>query len=118
MLFCPRCANLLLVELTHAPGTVDERGNAEARARFYCQVCPYGYVVEDKYEEYVPLKRKVVDDVLGGEEAWRNVDQTGAVCPKCSHGKAYFFQVQIRSGDEPMSVFYKCVKCEHRWREG
>ena len=95
--------------------------------------------------------------MLGGEEAWRNVDATSgaqpvpmckprqgsrrllpaAVCPKCSHNKAFFMQVQIRSGDEPMTTFYKaraprrllrnasaesrtsqCVACKHQWREG
>ena len=75
----------------------------------------------------VPTHSKEVDDVLGGEEAWRNVDATSgarparecgtspgaltlppaAVCPKCSHNKAFFMQVQIRSGDEPMTTFYK-----------
>jgi DNA-directed RNA polymerase subunit M/transcription elongation factor TFIIS len=30
-----------------------------------------------------------------------------ARCPKCSHEKAFFMQVQIRSADEPMTIFYK-----------
>jgi DNA-directed RNA polymerase III subunit RPC11 len=62
--------------------------------------------------------RKAVDDVLGGEEAWQNVDQTEAVCAKCNHTRAYFTQHQLRSADEPMTIFYKCVKCGNRWREG
>ncbi len=65
------------------------------------------------------LPRKVVDDVLGGEGAWDNVDQTNAQCPveTCGSNKAYYFQIQIRSADEPMTTFYKCCKCGHRWRE-
>ncbi len=27
-------------------------------------------------QKKVPLQRKMVDDVLGGDEAWTNVDQT------------------------------------------
>ena len=64
------------------------------------------------------LDRKAVDDVLGGKEAWKDVDQTDATCPNCSFRKAYFYQVQIRSADEPMTVFYKCADCGHQWREG
>lgn len=74
------------------------------------------------------LKRKEVDDVLGGKEAWANVDKTDsesitkqydfgrfnndsdltmciAACPKCDHRRAYFRQMQIRSADEPMTTF-------------
>jgi DNA-directed RNA polymerase III subunit RPC11 len=40
-----------------------------------------------------------------------------AVCPKCNHNEAYFMQMQIRSADEPMSIFYKCVKCAHQWND-
>jgi len=56
--------------------------------------------------------------VLGGDEAWKNVDRTAVECPKCDHGYAYFMQIQIRSADEPMSTFFKCCKCGHQWRDG
>lgn len=40
-------------------------------------------------------------------------------CPRehCNGTKAYFRQVQIRSADEPMTNFYKCVACANEWRE-
>ena len=68
----------------------------------------------------IPLVRKQVDDVLGGSDAWKNVDKTEVTCPKCAHGSAYYMQVQTRSADEPMSIFYKCCaeECGNRWREG
>lgn len=94
------------------------------------------------------MKRKEVDDVMGGEGAWDNVDQTegmtdnppspnrpprrqagklglrnirftdvfafflpptAAQCPSedCTGTKAYFYMVQIRSADEPMTAFFK-----------
>lgn len=66
------------------------------------------------------LKRKEVDDVLGGADAWKNVDSTEVTCPKCEHERAYFMLIQIRSADEPSSIFYKCCNddCQHQWREG
>jgi len=32
-------------------------------------------------------------------------------CKKCKGKRAYFWIRQMRSGDEPESKFYKCVKC-------
>ncbi|KAI5077853.1 hypothetical protein GOP47_0007677 [Adiantum capillus-veneris] len=108
--FCPSCGNLLLVE--HA---------AVGRSlRFFCPTCPYVFPIERKISNKLQLKQKEVDDVLGGEEAWKNVDRTEAVCPKCTFRQAYFMQIQIRSADEPMSTFYKCCNhnCQFQWREG
>ncbi|KAK2161113.1 hypothetical protein LSH36_121g09042 [Paralvinella palmiformis] len=64
-------------------------------------------------------KLKEVDDVLGGSAAWENVDSTEETCPKCSHKRAFFMQIQTRSADEPMTTFYKCcnMQCGHRWRD-
>ncbi|RQM28727.1 hypothetical protein B5M09_008137 [Aphanomyces astaci] len=64
MHFCPTCGNLLMVE-------PDSDG-----MRFCCQTCPYIFKINQKVETKVPLQRKKVDDVLGGDEAWENVDQT------------------------------------------
>ncbi|WFC96490.1 RNA polymerase III C11 subunit [Malassezia brasiliensis] len=72
----------------------------------------------------IRLERKQVDDVMGGEDSWKNVDSTDATCPKCDHGRAYYMQLQIRSADEPIiltavTTFYKCTKqeCGFQWRE-
>ena len=84
------------------------------------------------------MKRKEVEDVLGGKGAWDNVDKTDAQCTRegCDGGQAFFYQVQIRSADEPMTTFYKvsyaapffskleaavltlcqCTTCAQTWR--
>lgn len=107
--FCPNCSNMLLI----APGD-------DGQNKFYCLTCPYefkitGFLIYDR----TMLHRKEVDDVLGGEGFWDNVDQTKVQCPKdeCGGDKAYFYQLQIRSADEPMTTFYKCTKCGNKWRE-
>ena len=106
--FCPTCANMLLVD--HSP--------YGGGLKLYCQTCPYTYDITTTVRSEVPCETKEVDDVLGGDEAWKNVDKTVATCPKCDHGQAYFMQIQIRSADEPMSTFYKCCSCANQWREG
>ena len=42
--------------------------------RFFCRTCPYVFLVETKFENKMHLERKEVDDVLGGKEAWKDVD--------------------------------------------
>jgi len=107
MLFCPSCGNLVLVQ------------SNQQENQFFCQTCPYQFAITRPYKNETKLKRKEVDDVLGGEEGWKNVDSTDVTCPKCEHDRAYFMQIQTRSADEPMSIFYKCTnhKCQHQWNE-
>ena len=102
VLFCPFCGNTLLIEFLSS-------------LQWYCQTCPYVCSVTQAYRKVVPLQRKKVDDVLGGEEAWKNVDQTDATCPSCSFERAFFIQIQIRSADEPSTTFYRCAnsKCSN-----
>ncbi|KAI9103804.1 hypothetical protein DFS34DRAFT_576251 [Phlyctochytrium arcticum] len=107
MYFCPSCANLLSVTPS------DSGTNA-----FSCSTCPYICSVTKPIIQRTLYQRKQTDDVLGGAAAWENVDSTEARCPKCEHGRAYFMQLQIRSADEPMSIFFKCCKCTEQWREG
>ncbi|KAF3036285.1 RNA polymerase III C11 subunit [Didymella heteroderae] len=94
--------------------------------RFECLTCPYHFVINKRYYERKYLKKKEVEDILGGKGAWDNVDKTedaeqpcAMQCPneKCRNDQAYWYQLQIRSADEPMTAFYKCTKCAKEWRE-
>ena len=88
-----------------------------------CRTCPFQYEVKKKMYETIRMKRKEAEDVLGGKDAWENVDSTegkfiddlqtstdrSVPCPEdsCDGARAFFYQVQIRSADEPMTTFYK-----------
>ena len=66
------------------------------------------------------LQRKEVDDVLGGAEAWKDAHVTSVQCPNvrdCRSQHAFFMEIQIRSGDEPATLFYRCQQCSHQWKE-
>ena len=93
MLFCPTCSNILLTEQTG-----DDM-------RFFCRTCPYIYRIETKFESKMQLQRKELDDVLGGAEAFKDAIVTTIACANASSGcrsdKANFFEIQIRSSDEP-----------------
>ncbi|CAG5182612.1 uncharacterized protein ALTATR162_LOCUS10247 [Alternaria atra] len=111
------------------PTTEDSVG----QNRFECLTCPYHFVINKRYYERKYLKKKEVEDILGGKGAWDNVDKTEGIsndaegylrprilqCPneKCRNHEAYWYQLQIRSADEPMTAFYKCTQCAKEWRE-
>ena len=37
-------------------------------------------------------------------------------CGKCKSTKVSNYEKQTRSGDEPMTQFFECADCGHRWR--
>ncbi|KAI1718837.1 transcription factor s-II (TFIIS) domain-containing protein [Ditylenchus destructor] len=107
LLFCPTCGTLLQVE---------EGSDCN---QFVCKNCPYVLPITKPVTSRIYPRLKDLDEVLGGPGAWENAQVTEEHCPKCSHSKAYFMQLQTRSADEPMTVFYRCanVDCAHRWKE-
>lgn len=116
LLFCPSCSNVLTVSTTNVP---NGEGVADTVNRLECQTCPYQYILTKRYFERKNFARKEREDVFGGPGAWDNADKAKMQCPKdgCDGDEAAFFQVQIRSADEPMTGFYKCMTCGNRWRE-
>ena len=110
MQFCPQCANTLQLRM-------DPIGNTGLQ--YHCNTCPYIYRILRSIKNTTYMERKQVDDVLGGEKAWENVDSIDETCPKCEHARAYYMQIQTRSADEPMTTFYKCANhvCGYHWRE-
>ncbi len=56
-----------------------------------------------------------MDDVLGGKDAFVGAKEATVQegCRECGHKKAYFMEIQIRSADEPMTIFFRCVNCAY-----
>ncbi|KAK8008888.1 DNA-directed RNA polymerase III subunit RPC10 [Apiospora marii] len=109
LLFCPHCSNILTVSLSPDTG----------RNRLECRTCPYQHQITTPMFSRREFERKEREDVFGGPGEWDNADKTSVQCPKegCNGNQAAYFQVQIRSADEPMTSFYKCMTCGGRWRE-
>tara|TARA_X000000950_G_C13598129_1_gene530207 strand:+ start:185 stop:712 length:528 start_codon:yes stop_codon:yes gene_type:complete len=40
------------------------------------------------------------------------------VCGKCKNRKCVYYQIQIRSSDEPMTTFVSCLVCSNRFKIG
>lgn len=75
---CPICSNMLRISkvLPGDPSTEQYVG----LNRFQCLTCPYQYVLNRRYFERKPMKKKEVEDILGGKGAWDNVDKTNGGC--------------------------------------
>ncbi len=66
---------------------------------------------EDELVSVAPIK------VVGDKESkLSTLPITKIECPKCGHDEAMWWFLQTRSGDEPPTQFYRCVKCNHTWR--
>lgn len=37
-------------------------------------------------------------------------------CGKCKNNKISYQELQTRSGDESMTIFFTCITCGHKWR--
>jgi transcription elongation factor S-II len=37
-------------------------------------------------------------------------------CRKCKGNQCTYYQLQIRSADEPMTTFISCIQCGNRWK--
>lgn len=71
---CPSCSNTLTV--SRAPYNDAEPDYPNGRNRLECKTCPYQFLLDKRYYERKEMKRKDVEDVIGGKGSWDNVDQT------------------------------------------
>jgi len=72
-----------------------------------------------------PIKEKLGEsdpDFLVMEESDMRKDQglkstIKIDCEKCHNQEGVWWSLQTRSADEPETRFYRCVKCNHTWRD-
>jgi hypothetical protein len=74
------------------PTTEDSVG----QNRFECLTCPYHFVINKRYYERKYLKKKEVEDILGGKGAWDNVDKTEGI----SNDAEGYLRPRIRGSEE------------------
>ncbi|MEM1938535.1 MAG: transcription factor S [Acidilobaceae archaeon] len=108
--FCPNCGGLLQV-----------RRNKDT-IELYCPKC--NYTLDTKNQLLQPTKVEVKRNpkdrtiVVASKRQLATLEEVkGVICPKCGHDKAYFWMMQTRAADEPPTRFYRCIRCNHTWRE-
>ena len=108
MKFCPECGNLM---------NPDKR---EDGVYLVCGTCDHEELKEesDSDDSYKVVREgKEKEETAIVEKDTESLPKTKKKCPKCGHGKAYWWMQQTRSADEPSTRFYRCVECGHTWRE-
>ncbi len=105
MKFCEKC------------GTVMIAREEKNRVILVCRKCGF------KITDYKPLEiaetvsKQPMDDVIILEKNEEALPKTKAVCPKCNNKEAVWWLQQTRSADESPTIFLRCTKCKHSWRE-
>lgn len=106
--FCEKCGGLMMPQ------------KGERTTILECRRCGKRRLVKERVDfkfsthsekggrGVVVVEKKSVVDVL---------PKTTQQCPKCEHTEAFWWLQQTRSADEAPTRFYKCVKCNHIWRE-
>jgi transcription factor S len=98
--FCPKCGAVLV----------------QKKTREGCPRCSYTSKGKMKIvsSEKIDEKQDEVEVIKKDMETFPIVLEK---CKKCGNGKAYFWTVQTRSGDEAETKFFRCTECEFTWRE-
>ncbi len=106
--FCPECSSLL------------RKRNAGGEFTLDCK-CGYQKPLEkdiEKIEQNIQRKSKALEkNLVIVSEDISVYPKTSKFCPKCDYKEAETWQIQIRGADEPMTHFFRCVKCKYTWRE-
>jgi DNA-directed RNA polymerase subunit M len=96
MQFCPKCGIRL------------KKGT--------CQKCGYA---ENETKQDTKKKSQVQKSeltILDENDAKQTLPTITIDCEKCGHTEAVWWMLQTRSADEPTTQFYRCIQCNHTWR--
>lgn len=103
--FCPLCGNLLLIDISS--------GKTELK----CRTCGLQLNYVGQKIQEAPLNPMDPNNLVA-PDATAFQQKTEIKCEKCGNMEAYYKEIQIRSADEPTTIFYYCTKCGYQWREG
>jgi len=103
MEFCNKCGGLLVLKKT-------KKG-----IEYVCRACGKKYEKGSKIRISEKINKEGNVRII--EQRKEELPTTEIICPQCGYKEAYWWLQQTRSMDEPPTRFYRCVKCNHTWRE-
>lgn len=77
-----------------------------------CSTCPTAIT-----KEYLDSRERMFEERRKLEEAEALDSKSMYTCRKCRSQATYHKAVQIRSADEPMTIFITCLNCGNKWKE-
>jgi DNA-directed RNA polymerase subunit M len=105
MEFCEKCGSVLVAK------------KEKNKTFLVCRGCGH------KTMDYKPLKiaesvkKDPLSDVVVIEKDKEYLPKTKTICSKCNNKEAVWWIQQTRSSDEAPTLFLRCTKCKHSWRE-
>jgi DNA-directed RNA polymerase subunit M len=88
------------------------------KKRLWCRVCNTFAKTSTTKKPLKPRKETPPDIVVDrGDSDIRTNPVAQVECPKCGNISAETWSLQTRSADEPTTIFFRCTKCAHTWRE-
>ena len=67
----------------------------------------------EKWKIFIEKQQKIAESMLTSK---LTANTTSFKCRKCDSKNCSYYQMQIRSADEPMTSFVTCIDCENHWR--
>ncbi|MEM1619938.1 MAG: transcription factor S [Fervidicoccaceae archaeon] len=109
-MFCPKC------------GTLMKYTRGSSTKSLVCPSCGYTSTEAPGGAAKLPEvpKRRATSGVVVEEKSSLELLpklKNEVFCPRCGHDEVYYWVVQTRRADEPPTRFFRCVRCNHTWRE-
>ena len=102
MKFCPKCEVRLK--------------KTDQSTSLSCPKCGHSEIQNKKIKKTQEENTKPDLNVLAENEGKETVSTIKIDCEKCGNDEAVWWMLQTRSADEPTTQFYRCIKCNHTWR--
>lgn len=100
-MFCPSCKALMVPQ----------------NGKFVCRLCGSKKAMGEHASASPVLVGRPEPKELKIIEKMDTLPKTKVECPECKNPEAYWRLRQTRAADEPETRIYRCVKCNHTWRE-
>lgn len=81
-----------------------------------CQKCGYAENETKQDTKKKSQEQKSELTIFDENDTTQTLPTITIDCEKCGHTEAVWWMLQTRSADEPTTQFYRCIQCNHTWR--
>ena len=90
----------------------------KGKKRLICAKCGHEENIGESHTVEQKVSGKPMDDIVViDKNSQESLPIIKSKCSRCGNEDAVWWIKQMRSGDEPPTIFYRCTKCRHTWRQ-